>query len=96
MRNVSHVGAPRRKIGNDLVISPIVAAIIHDDAGRLLLQEKSSGGRWESKLPAERVLHIDHLLARMQRLNTYEAKTNAMTRIGSSLSHVLPLLFRCE
>jgi len=39
---------------------------------------------------AERVLHIDHLFARMQRLNTYEAKTNAMTRIGSNLSQVLP------
>jgi hypothetical protein len=41
-------------------------------------------------LPPKRVLHIDHLFARMQRLNTYEAKTNAMTRIGSNLSQVLP------
>src|SRR5579864_243659 len=41
-------------------------------------------------LPAGRVLHIDQLFARMQRLNTYEAKTNAMTRIGSNLSQVLP------
>jgi hypothetical protein len=48
------------------------------------------------KLPAERVLHIDHLFARMQRLNTYEAKTNAMTRIGSNLSQVLPPPFSCE
>ena len=59
--------------------------------------------RWASatclekvKLPAERVLHIDHLFARMQRLNTYEAKTNAMTRIGSNLSQVLPPPFSCE
>jgi hypothetical protein len=48
------------------------------------------------ELPAERVLHIDHLFARMQRLNTYEAKTNAMTRIGSNLSQVLPPPFSCE
>ena len=48
------------------------------------------------KLPAERVLHIDHLFARMQRLNTYEAKTNTMTRIGSNLSQVLPPPFSCE
>jgi hypothetical protein len=48
------------------------------------------------KLPAERVLHIDHLFVRMQRLNTYEAKTNAMTRIGSNLSQVLPPPFSCE
>jgi hypothetical protein len=48
------------------------------------------------KLPAERVLHIDHLFARMQRLNKYEAKTNAMTRIGSNLSQVLPPPFSCE
>ena len=48
------------------------------------------------KLPAERVLHIDHLFARMPRLNTYEAKTNAMTRIGSNLSQVLPPPFSCE
>ena len=48
------------------------------------------------KLPAECVLHIDHLFARMQRLNTYEAKTNTMTRIGSNLSQVLPPPFSCE
>ena len=48
------------------------------------------------KLPAERVLQIDHLFARMQRLNTYEAKTNAITRIGSNLSQVLPPPFICE
>jgi hypothetical protein len=41
-------------------------------------------------------LHIDHLFARMQRLNTYEAKTNAMTRIGSNLSQALPAPFSCE
>jgi hypothetical protein len=59
--------------------------------------------RWASatclekvKLPAKRVLHIDHLFARMQRLNTYEARTNAMTRIGSTLSQVLPPPFNCE
>ena len=48
------------------------------------------------KLPAGRVLHIDHLFARMQRLNTYEAKTNAMTRVGSNLSQALPSPFSCE
>ncbi len=65
-------------------------------------QKKGRGPdhRWASatclekvKLPAERVLHIDHLFARIERLNTYEAKTNAMTRIGSQ---VLPPPFRCE
>jgi len=40
--------------------------------------------------------YIDHLFARMQRLNTYEAKTNIMTRIGSNLSHVLSPPFSCE
>ncbi len=48
------------------------------------------------KLAVERVLHIDHLFARMQHLNTYEAKTNTMTRIGSNLSQVLPPAFSCE
>jgi hypothetical protein len=64
---------------------------------------RAGPSRWASatclekvKLPAERVLHIDHLFARMQRLNTYEAKTNAMTRIGSNLSQVLPPPFSCE
>jgi hypothetical protein len=47
-------------------------------------------------LVGERVLHIDHMFARMQRLNTYEAKTNAKTRIGSNLSQVLPPPFICE
>jgi hypothetical protein len=75
--------------------------------GRLVrLGLRMSGGRdprWapatcleKAKLAAEFVLHIDHLFARMQRLNTYEAKTNAMTRIGSSLSQVLPPPFSCE
>src|SRR5580692_5169075 len=75
--------------------------------GRLVrLGLRISGGpdpRWAAmtcleklKLPAGRVLHIDHLFARMQRLNTYEAKTNAMTRIGSNLSQVLPPPFSCE
>jgi hypothetical protein len=59
------------------------------------LAERSPTWKKE-KLPAERVLHIDHLFARMQRLNTYEAKTNAMTRIGSNLSQVLPPPFSCE
>jgi hypothetical protein len=75
--------------------------------GRLVrLGLRMSGGpdpRWAAvtcleklKLPAGPVLHIDHLFARMQRLNTYEAKTNAMTRIGSILSQVLPPPFSCE
>jgi hypothetical protein len=75
--------------------------------GRLVrLGLRMSGGpdpRWAAatclekvKLPAGRVRHIDHLFTRMQRLNTYEAKTNAMTRIGSNLSQVLPPPFSCE
>ena len=50
MTDESYMAALRRKIGNDLVMSPGVAAIIHDDQGRLLLQEKSSGEGWS--LPA--------------------------------------------
>jgi hypothetical protein len=53
-------------------------------------------GPGKVELSAGRVLHIDHLFARMQRLNTYEAKKNAMTRIGSNLSRVLPPPFSCE
>jgi hypothetical protein len=48
------------------------------------------------KPPTERVLHIDHMFVGMQRLKKYEAKTNAMTRIGSNLSQVLPPPFSCE
>ncbi|MBO9122434.1 MULTISPECIES: NUDIX domain-containing protein [unclassified Rhizobium] len=40
----------RRLIGNRLILLPAVAAVIHDEAGRLLLQEKSSGEAWS--LPA--------------------------------------------
>jgi 8-oxo-dGTP pyrophosphatase MutT (NUDIX family) len=40
----------RRLIGNRLILLPGVAAVIHDEAGRLLLQEKSSGEAWS--LPA--------------------------------------------
>ncbi len=36
----------RSKIGHDLLLLPGVAAAIKDDAGRILLQEKSSGEGW--------------------------------------------------
>lgn len=39
----------RTSLGTDLLIIPAVAAVIHDDAGRLLLQEKRDGS-WS--LPA--------------------------------------------
>jgi hypothetical protein len=45
---------------------------------------------------AEPVLHTDQLFARIQRLNTYEAKTNTMTTTGSNLSQVLPPPISCE
>lgn len=40
----------RKKIGHDLLLIPCVAAVITDDEGRLLLQEKSGGEAWS--LPA--------------------------------------------
>lgn len=46
----SYVMDLRRLIGNRLLLLPSVAAAIHDDSGRLLLQEKSSGEGWS--LPA--------------------------------------------
>lgn len=39
----------RASVGNDLLVIPSVAAVIHDDTGRLLLQEKHDGS-WS--LPA--------------------------------------------
>ena len=48
--NESYVRQLRKKVGNDLILSPSVAAVIHDHEGRLLLQEKSSGEAWS--LPA--------------------------------------------
>jgi 8-oxo-dGTP pyrophosphatase MutT (NUDIX family) len=46
----SYVMELRTLIGDRLLLVPSVAAVIHDDAGRLLLQEKSSGEGWS--LPA--------------------------------------------
>lgn len=40
----------RGLIGNRLLLLPAVAAVIHDQAGNLLLQEKASGEGWS--LPA--------------------------------------------
>lgn len=40
----------RGLIGNRLLLLPSVAAVIHDHAGKLLLQEKASGEGWS--LPA--------------------------------------------
>lgn len=40
----------REKIGHDLLLNPGVAALIHDEAGRVLLQRRSDDGSWN--LPA--------------------------------------------
>ena len=40
----------RSKVGRQLILLPSVAAVIRDDQGRLLLQEKTSGEGWS--LPA--------------------------------------------
>ncbi|AGS20299.1 NUDIX domain-containing protein [Rhizobium etli] len=45
----SHIMELRGLIGNRLLLVPSVAAVIHDDEGNLLLQEKASEG-WS--LPA--------------------------------------------
>ncbi|MBB3005273.1 8-oxo-dGTP pyrophosphatase MutT (NUDIX family) [Paraburkholderia tropica] len=46
----SYMSRLRRKVGSDLILSPSVAAVIHNREGKLLLQEKSSGEAWS--LPA--------------------------------------------
>ena len=40
----------RSRLGHELILLPSVAAVIRDDRGRILLQEKSSGEGWS--LPA--------------------------------------------
>nr|WP_246705769.1 NUDIX domain-containing protein [Rhizobium leguminosarum] len=49
-RMTSYLMELRGLIGNRLLLLPSVAAIIHDHAGNLLLQEKASGEGWS--LPA--------------------------------------------
>ncbi len=46
----SYLTELRSLIGNRLLLLPSVAAVIHDRAGKLLMQEKSSGEGWS--LPA--------------------------------------------
>ena len=36
----------RRKVGHDLLLLPGLAAIVVDDAGRVLLQRRSDNGQW--------------------------------------------------
>ncbi|WP_114815212.1 NUDIX domain-containing protein [Paraburkholderia kururiensis] len=50
LSNESYIGWLRKQVGNELILSPSVGAVIHDHQGRLLLQEKSSGEAWS--LPA--------------------------------------------
>ncbi|RKT21150.1 ADP-ribose pyrophosphatase YjhB (NUDIX family) [Paraburkholderia sp. RAU2J] len=50
MNDESYIGWLRQKVGNGLILSPSVGAVIHDHEGRLLLQEKSSDEAWS--LPA--------------------------------------------
>jgi len=45
-----HIVRLREHVGHDLLLLPVAAALIHDERGRLLLQEKSSGEGWS--LPA--------------------------------------------
>lgn len=46
----SYILGLRAKIGNDLLLLPSVAALIHDERGRLLLQRKEGPENWS--LPA--------------------------------------------
>lgn len=50
LSNESYIGWLRKKVGNGLILSASVGAVIHDRQGRLLLQEKTSGEAWS--LPA--------------------------------------------
>ena len=47
---MSYIRNLRKQIGKELILVPSVAAVIRDDAGRLLLQRKSEDGSWS--LPA--------------------------------------------
>ncbi len=46
----SYIISLRRKLGSELLLCPSVAAVIRDDTGRILLQEKATGEGWS--LPA--------------------------------------------
>jgi hypothetical protein len=46
LNDESYIGWLRKNVGNGLILSPSVGAVIHDHDGRLLLQEKSSGEAW--------------------------------------------------
>lgn len=50
MDNKNYIKWLRSRVGSELILSPSVAAVIHDGGGRLLLQEKASGEPWS--LPA--------------------------------------------
>ena len=46
MSTPPHIVRLRAYVGHDLLLLPVAAALIHDERGRLLLQEKSSGEGW--------------------------------------------------
>lgn len=50
MGATSYIIGIREKIGPDLLLLPSVAALVHDDQGRLLLQRKAGSEGWS--LPA--------------------------------------------
>lgn len=43
----AYLAGLREHIGHDLVLSPAVAAIIRDEAGRVLVHQRSDNGVWE-------------------------------------------------
>ncbi|KHJ63850.1 NUDIX domain-containing protein [Burkholderia glumae] len=50
MANKNYIQWLRSHVGSGLILSPSVAAVIRDEDGRLLLQEKATGEPWS--LPA--------------------------------------------
>jgi mutator protein MutT len=50
VKNTRHLAALRKHVGHELLLVPSVAAIIRDDAGRILFHRRSDDGRWS--LPA--------------------------------------------
>ncbi|MEV0842826.1 NUDIX domain-containing protein [Actinocatenispora sera] len=45
-----YLGRLRAVVGHDLLLVPSAAAVVHDDAGRILLEQRSDTGTWA--LPA--------------------------------------------
>jgi len=105
----NHFQQLRNKIGHDLLQIPGVAAVIHDEAGRILVQQNTGDNLWSlpagsiepGETPAQAVVRevweeTSLKVRPMKILGVFGGENFRYTYTNGDLVEYLVVLFRCE